>query len=144
MPAFKSRLRSRREPPTPEPERSRPLTPAKAVDVLGTELPLTVSMLRVEIRAGNLAHARVAGKLFVTADAVRDLFRPRSTLPSEPRRQRRFAPVQSAAAAGSAGVSEAEMRLALERLRQIARDKAAAERLERKEALKQLNDRAGS
>lgn len=53
-----------------------PLRLEKAVAVFGQELPITVAMLRTEIRKGRLLPAKVAGKFFVTPNQLRALFIP--------------------------------------------------------------------
>lgn len=70
-------LRSETRPSPAEWPDSAPMSLAEAVAVFGIELPITVSLLRTEIRAGRLAPARVAGKFFVTPDQLRALFQPR-------------------------------------------------------------------
>jgi hypothetical protein len=54
-----------------------PLRLEQAVAVMGARgYPLTVSMLRTEIRKGRLIPVEVAGKFFVTPRQIRDLFTP--------------------------------------------------------------------
>lgn len=59
-----------------------PMRLEEAVEALKGKYPITVSMLRTEIRKGRLTPAVVAGKFFVTVAQIRDLFTP---CPAEPK-----------------------------------------------------------
>jgi len=52
------------------------LTLREAVALFFPDGPLTISSLRREAAVGRLATARVAGKDFVTPQALKDLFKP--------------------------------------------------------------------
>jgi hypothetical protein len=52
------------------------MTLKEAVAVFSRDLPITMPMLRTEIRKGGLPAVRVAGKFYVTPQQLRDLFKP--------------------------------------------------------------------
>ncbi|WP_293316032.1 hypothetical protein [Phenylobacterium sp.] len=54
------------------------------VAVFGIELPVSVPLLRGEIRKGKLPAKKVAGKLFITPSQVRELFQPCRPDPKAP------------------------------------------------------------
>ena len=82
MTASSIRVRERPNPADWEPDA--PMRLEEAVVVFGRQLPISVAMLRTEIRKGRLTPAYVAGKFFVTPTQLKDLFKPCPVAPKAP------------------------------------------------------------
>jgi len=97
-----------------------PLRLEDAAEALRERFPLTVSMLRTEIRKGRLVPAKVAGKFFVTPAQIAELFTPCPAAPKVPASILRSEPAVKPSGSSetvSMSAPQAALTLALEKLR---------------------------
>lgn len=69
-------LRVRKRPNVDQWRGDEPITLKEAVALFFPEGPLTISSFRSAIRRGELSWMKLAGKMFTTPDAVREMMRP--------------------------------------------------------------------
>lgn len=109
-PAKDALARVKRRPKPDEWRGDEPVMLREAVALFFPEGPLTITSFRAAIRRGELGFVKVAGKMFTTPDAVREMTRP-------------FLQTQTApATAPSIGQPNADGRAAQERARATLRN----------------------
>lgn len=97
-----------------------PMRLSEAVAIFGRVLPISVPMLRTEIKKGRLTPSEVAGKFFVTPAQLKELFKP---CPAAPRVRASISSNAPAAIPSGSSVTasmsgpQAALSLALDRLR---------------------------